>query len=290
MAGQSLKDRMPRGAWDSHMHVIDLDKYPISFKGNYAPESHRLDAALEFESSVGIQNIVLVQPSFYGTDNSYILDVLRELGPHRARGVVQFDPKTTTLQQLKEWHELGVRGVRINVQSTGLPPENLGGLLQSYADAVRPLNWVVQIYVAMHVLDTIEPMVSKLNVRLCFDHMGQPDLSVANSSDPYQIPGFKSLLKLLNGGNTFVKFSAPYRLSKMDGYSDLDPLASEILRLKGMSRVVFATDWPHTRFHDLKIHPWIESVLNKYQHDQELLDRLFRGNAEDLWDVQSTSA
>jgi predicted TIM-barrel fold metal-dependent hydrolase len=55
---------------------------------------------------------------------------------------------------------------------------------------------------------------------------------------------------------TFVELFAPYRISNMHDISDLEPVASEILKVAGKIRDVFATDWPHTRFEEVGIDPW----------------------------------
>lgn len=280
-----MAGRIPRGAWDSHMHVVDPDNYDLAPEAVYRPSSHTLDQAMEFEKSVGINNIVLVQPSIYGNDNSCLLDALRKLGPTRGRGVVSLDPETASLIELRAWHHLGVRGVRLNIQSIGrsVDREQLETLLHQYADAVRPLGWVVQVYVPLHLIDMLEPIIPKLNIRFCIDHLGHPCLTDSSPRNPYDLPGFAALARLLQGDHTYVKLSAPYRISRREDLSDLEPLAREIIRLKGTSRVVFATDWPHTRFEGLDIRPWMETVLDWCGEDEFLVERLFRGNAEDLW-------
>lgn len=282
----SPKHRMPTDAWDSHMHVID-DKFPFAPEAVYTPNTHTLNDAMTFESSVGINNIVLVQPSIYGHDNSCLLDALQNLGPRRARGVISFDPDTTPRKQLQQWHELGVRGVRLNLCSNGraMPFEELETLLRKYADAVRPLNWAVQVYIPMALIEPLESIVPSLNIRFCIDHLGHPSLKDFGSASPYDLPGFGSLARLLKNGHVFVKLSAPYRLSQVNDQSDIEPVAKEIIRLGGKRRVVFATDWPHTRFEGLDIRPWIEKVMDWCDDDDVLIERLFRGNAEDLWSV-----
>lgn len=286
-AREAISHRIPRGAWDSHMHVVDPDNYPLAPGAVYRPRPHSLDTALSFESSVGIDNIVLVQPSIYGHDNSCLLDALRRLGPRRGRGVVSFDPSTTSLRQLQEWHDLGVRGVRVNIQSHGVAVDSghLANILRRYADKIRPLNWALQVYVPMWLIEPLEAIIPTLNIRFCIDHMGSPCLKNSKSGDPYELAGFRSLVRLLEGGHTFIKLSAPYRMSQLGGHIDLEPVAREIIRLKGMSSVVFATDWPHTRFEGLDIRPWMDAVLDWCEDDAFLIDRLFRGNAEALWDV-----
>lgn len=286
-----LAERIPPGAWDSHMHVLDVENYALSPAAMYRPNSHSLEDALSFEAQVGIRNIVLVQPSIYGLDNTCLIDTLRDLGPERGRGVVAFDPPAMTPDTLREWHDLGVRAVRLNVQSNELTvdAQELADQLHEYADVVRPFGWAVQVYVPMHMITLLEPIVPSLNIRFCIDHIGYPSLRGHNSTDPYDLPGFASLARLLKNGHTYVKLSAPYRMSLRPDHSDIEPIAKEVIRLGGTTRVVFATDWPHTRYEGLDIRPWMETVLDWCGDDEYLIQRLFTGNAEDLWDVPKSS-
>ena len=288
MASPELAQLIPPDSWDSHMHIVDVENYELDPSATYRPTSHSLEQALDFEASVGLQNIVLVQPSIYGLNNSCLLDGLRDLGSERGRGVVAIDPEAYDADELRKWHELGVRGVRLNLQSVGaeLNATELEKQLTQYADAVRSLGWVVQVYVPMKMIELLEPIIPKLNVKFCIDHLGQPPLKDNQGVDMYDLPGFPSLARLLKDGLTYVKLSAPYRIAAQADYSDLDPLAKEVIRIAGKSHVVFATDWPHARFEGLDIGPWMEKVVSWCGDDEQLKERLFRGNAEDLWDVK----
>lgn len=282
--------RIPVGSWDSHMHVVDPDRYPLSAAAVYRPSPFTVSQAIDFETSIGVSQLVIVQPSIYGNDNSCLLDALRAFGPTRARGVVAFDPATTPPSTLREWHRLGVRGVRLNLRSTEhtMDHAEMEAVLRSYADAVRPLNWVIQLYIPLDMVKILERVMPALGVRVCIDHMGAPDLSstpkAASRLDPYSLNGFSSLVRLLQGGDTYVKLSAPYRLSKGRDYiRDVDAVARELIRVAGRTRAVFASDWPHTRFEGLDIRPWIDHVLSWCGGSQHLAERIFRDNAQDLW-------
>jgi predicted TIM-barrel fold metal-dependent hydrolase len=290
-----LSDRIPPNSWDSHMHVVDPDNYPLAADAQYTPTPHTLSHAMSFYSTIGINSMVFVQPSIYGNDNSCMLDALRTVGPHRGRAVVAFDPSTIPSQTLQEWHAIGVRGVRLNLQSVGkeMDAAEFAATLQQYARVIRPFHWVLQLYVPLKMATSLEKIVPDLGVRVCLDHFGHPLLPdpaaeelYTVSGDPYTLPGFGSLMSLLKQGSTYVKLSAPYRISKQEGQRDLEPLARELLGVAGKRSVVFATDWPHTRFAGLDIRPFVERVLEWCGKDQELKERLFRGNAEDLWDVK----
>lgn len=295
------------------MHIIDPERYPLSPTAIYQPSKFTVTQALAFESSLGAAHLVLVQPSIYGHDNACLLDALARLGGGRhgggharhARGVVAFDPDParTPPRLLQDWHRLGVRGVRLNLQSTAqtLGAAEMAALLHRYAAAVRPLGgWVIQLYIPLSMVTALERIVPTLGVRVVIDHMGSPEFPPSSSSslDPYALEGFPALARLLQGGHTYVKMSAPYRLRKRGGKDDdddknsennkdylpdVEPVARELLRLAGRTRVVFATDWPHTRFEGLNIRPWIEQVMGWCDGDQGLVERVFKGNAEDLW-------
>lgn len=290
----NLLDKIPENSWDGHMHVFNPSKYPLSAEARYSPKQHLLSDALRFESSIGIRNIILVQPSSYGYDNACILDALREIGPKSARAVVAFDPNRTSLSTLQEWHRIGVRGVRVNLHSVGKTMESneLSSLLRRYADMIRPLEWMLQLYVPMSTISALEETIPQLRVKVCFDHFGQPELSCdegkslySATGDPYLLPGFKSLVSLLEQGNTYVKISAPYRMSMDCSQQDLEPLVKELLSAAGGTRAIFATDWPHTRFEGLDIRPFIESVVEWCEEDEAILERVFRSNAKELYGV-----
>lgn len=290
-AGQGI----PPKSWDSHMHVVEPGRYPLAPDATYTPSPHTLSEALAFESSVGIANIVLVQPSIYGLDNSCMLDALRDLGPRHGRAVVSIDPEAPPpMKELREWHALGVRGVRLNLQSVGkkLSPEELKATLGKYADIVRPLGWVLQLYVSMETMSDLESIVPDLGVKVCFDHFGSPSLPPntvemaegrKGSFDPYSLTGFSSLVSLLRQGNVYVKISAPYRLSNDPEMRELQAITKELIRVAS-NRLVFATDWPHTRFEGIDVEPFMKACA-RWCADSELKEKLFRRNAEDLWDV-----
>lgn len=287
--------RVPAGSWDSHLHVLDPVNYPLDPDATYTPGVYTIwDTAL-FEHSLGVDQIVLVQPSIYGTDNSLLLNTLRAVGPERARGVVVFEPSDVDQNELQEWHDLGVRGVRVNLISNDDDSsiEEISVLLRSYAETIRPFGWVLQLYVKMSLIPKIEDLVSDLDVGVVFDHLGVPTLPKCSRRskglDPYSIAGFPSLARLLSRGNAWVKISGAYRetnLVNSTTWDDLDPVILELLRV-GPERVVYASDWPHTRYEGLDIRPWTSHLLDLTEGDEQLRQKLFRDNASQLWNRTS---
>ncbi|KAL4976996.1 hypothetical protein BDW66DRAFT_150532 [Aspergillus desertorum] len=286
-----LKKWIPSGAWDSHMHVTDK-KYPVVADAAYQSRpGQSIDDAMAFESSLRIKNIVLVQPSIYGTDNSCLLDALRRIGPSRGRGVVDIDPRETKVSTLREWHSLGVRGVRVNFMSKGVTPvhQQLNDALSKRVRLIRELGWMIQVHTPMSTMPYLEEIIPKLGVKVCIDHFGCPDLPKMKWDegayfDPYLLRGFPSLMNLLQGGSTWVKISAPYRFSKDQKLRDMDVLAREFIR-EAPTRVVYATDWPHTRFRNIDIEPFTEMCLRRCG-SWAVAKRVFRYNTEELMDCR----
>lgn len=276
------------------MHVVEPRRFPVSPSAVYKPEVHTLADALTFESSLGVENLVFVQPSIYGTDNSCLISALTKLGPSRGRGVVVVDPATVQQKTLDEWHALGVRGLRVNLQSVGkvMEQSELEETLLRHAEVAHPRNWIIEVYLPLKMVPMLESVAPRLGVTLCIDHFGSPALSCvswANSDgsfDPYTLPGFTSLISLLRAGKTYIKVSAPYRLTKDRQMRDLKAMAREFLAA-APDRVIYATDWPHTRFTGVDISPFTEWCLDLCTHDPGLAEKLFRRNTERMLGVNS---
>ncbi|GAB7351716.1 hypothetical protein MBLNU459_g2304t1 [Dothideomycetes sp. NU459] len=288
-ARRPLVERIPADTWDSHMHVTS-PHYPLAANAAYKPSLHSLQHAMDFEKTIGTRNIVLVQPSIYGDDNSCLLDALEEIGPRHGRGVVEINPKTIKQEKLTEWHRLGVRGVRLNLVSTKakFTDSSLREMMQAYADIVRPLDWVLELFIAMDKLPMLEPIVPDLGVKVCIAHLAIPPLPAPETTtyplDPYSFPDFQSLVNLLRGGKTWAKCSAAYRADHDSQMRGFESVARELFRVRG-DRIVFASDWPHTRFEGLDVKPFVEKCLD-WAESEEVTEQVFSLNAKELWDAE----
>lgn len=284
-----LASRIPKGIWDTHMHVVDPRTFPLSKDAQYQPSPHTLDDAHAFLNQLGIDKMVIVQPSIYGNDNACTIDGLRGLGLEHGRAVIQFDPATTSRKQLQEWHELGVRGVRLNFKSVGgnVEQASLTASMREYANAVRRLGWVLELYIALEDVPLLEQaMADDLGVKVCVDHFGHPSVeSLENARTAQDIPGFHSLVKLLKKGQTWVKVSASYRLTRDPKHPVVESLCREIIRTRP-DRCVFATDWPHTRFDGLDVVPYLEAIFDVIEAEGVPLRQVLVSNAEELFDVK----
>lgn len=275
---------IPPGSWDSHMHVTDPERFPISGNATYQPHAAPLVSALANARALNLPNLVFIQPSTYGTDNSCLLEALKTVGPSHGRGVVAVDPKEVSSDTLHRWHTLGVRGVRLNLKSIGkkLSKDELVRTIETHAELVRTMKtWVLQLYIDLSEIEGIEHLFSDLNIKTVLDHYGSP-----SATRPSQIPEWHSLLRIMQSPCAYVKISAPYRLSKDPEYKDLESITKELFKVRNGKCLVFASDWPHTRFEGVSVNPFIERCLEWCDHDENLKNHLFRDNAKELWDVK----
>src|ERR1700704_584621 len=80
------------GSADCHVHIIGPQaKYPMVANRPYTPPEASVAQLKAMHARLGIQRVVLVQPSFYGTDNSCMLEAMAQLGTN-ARGVAVVAP------------------------------------------------------------------------------------------------------------------------------------------------------------------------------------------------------
>lgn len=101
------------------------------------------------------ENIVIVQSSPYGTDNSLILDKLAELQaekPEReVRAIAVIDHDNITNSELDRMQELWVRGIRVNTEATGVNVDynKVRGQIEKAAMKISGLeNWLCQVFVS----------------------------------------------------------------------------------------------------------------------------------------------
>lgn len=239
---------------DSHAHVWDRS-CTIVEGARYRPDYEAtVGTYLRILDTNGIEQGVLVQPSFLGTDNRYLLDCLKA-HPDRLRGIVMLKPDVQT-DQIAELVAQGVIGVRYNLLS--LAPSQLAGpeyraLTKEIADAGL---W---IEVQAHGVDWPDVLETLGDVPLMVDHFGKP-------SGPDCV-GLRAILQR-NPAKSCVKLSAPYRQVP----EQMAPFACSLLDHFGAERCLWGSDWPWTQHeaqHDYSDSMrWLEGWTNEAERKQ----------------------
>src|SRR5205085_6732177 len=108
--------RLPANACDCHVHVFEPARFPYASWRAYTPPAAEVGRLQDLHGALGVERVVLVQPSVYGVDNDCMLDALHALGTDRARGVAVVDLATVSDTRLRALHAAGVRGARLNLR------------------------------------------------------------------------------------------------------------------------------------------------------------------------------
>ncbi|MGY4623560.1 amidohydrolase family protein [Bradyrhizobium sp. USDA 4486] len=240
---------------DTHAHVFHRS-LKLAPGRRYAPD---YDAPLALYLAQldrnGMTHGVLVQPSFLGTDNSCLVESLKQAAG-RLRGIAVVDP-TVTADELRALDRTGVVGIRLNL--VGQPLPDLAAVeWKALLANVKAMGWQVEVQRNASDLAVLALQLLDHGVTVVLDHYALPDpkLGVAD-------PGFQSVLKLGAARNVWVKISAPYRNGAAG--EDFAKAAYPLLRdAYGVDRLLWGSDWPHTQF----------EASQSYQKNRQFLDTL----------------
>jgi 2-pyrone-4,6-dicarboxylate lactonase len=233
---------MPASACDCHAHVSGPPTtYPLESARLYSPAGSTAADYRKMLKTIGAQRAVLVQPSFYGRDNSAMLDAIRE-SPATFRGVAVVDGAVCK-NEFARLHAAGIRGVRFNIvdqrEAKGVFPHDL---IKTLSHRLADLGWHVELLLHVDEFPQIDALVAGLPVDVVLAHMGYPQARGGRTSD-----GFRSLLRLLERRKAWVKLTGPYRISALElPYDDIGPMVRDIVAAAA-DRLVWGSDWPHVR-------------------------------------------
>jgi predicted TIM-barrel fold metal-dependent hydrolase len=226
---------------DAHAHVF-THTLDLAAERRYAPGyDATLAQYLGTLHAHGLSHGVLVQPSFLGTDNSYLLSALRQ-APDRLRGVVVLAPDVSPAV-LNDLAGQGVVGVRLNLMGKALPDVR-DPAWKGFFGRIADLGWHVELHRQVEDLPGLVSQLLPFGARLVIDHFGRPEARLGVHQ-----PGFSRLLELGLNEQVWLKVSGIYRLGGADAQAlgfarDALPLLEQSF---GEQRLVWGSDWPHTQ-------------------------------------------
>lgn len=221
-------------ACDAHFHIMD-PRFPVVATASVPNVDAGVPAYREFATIIGTTRGVIVQPSIYGTDNTLTLQAVAQLGPGY-RAVLVLD-QAFDAADLPRWHAAGARGVRFNQVQAGATTMDM---MPQIARRIAPFGWHVQLHMRADDLVQHEAVLGNLPVPLVLDHCGR--LQPGDT----QRPVFDGIRRLLAKGNTWIKLSGPYHVSRLGapGYEDAVSTAQRLLA-ENDERMLWGSDWPH---------------------------------------------
>jgi predicted TIM-barrel fold metal-dependent hydrolase len=229
--------KVPEHACDCHTHIFgDPATFPLFAGRGYTPELAVPEQMAALHKALGIERVVIVQPSIYGTDNAATLHGMKARG-NTARGVAVIDDRTSEAD-LDAMHRAGMRGIRLNLSNgprSSVPPRER---FEKAAQRMKSRGWHVQMNVAPTVITSIKDLVMTSPVPVVFDHFGGATFTAGISQ-----PGFSDLVDLVKAGKAYVKISIS-GANIGQPFAGAMPLAKALIAANA-DRVLWGTDWPH---------------------------------------------
>jgi predicted TIM-barrel fold metal-dependent hydrolase len=236
-----VKFAVPSGACDCHTHIVgERARFQFSERRIYTPEAALPEEMAALHRALHVDRVVIVTPSFYGTDNRATLWGMKARG-RNARGVAVIDEETPETD-LDEMKGAGIRGIRLNLTTGGSnDPGPAREMLRGALTRVMRLGWHVQMNTNLEVIRAVRDLVESAASPVVFDHFGGA-LGAAGTRQA----GWSDLLALVKSGKAYVKLSGAYTVSS-DGpdYPEMAPFARELVQANPR-RVLWGSDWPHT--------------------------------------------
>lgn len=265
---------------DAHTHVFRRDLqmaagrrytpgYDASPKDLFAHlDANRLDRA------------VLVQPSFLGTDNRYMLAAIAA-APDRLRGIAMVAGDVAD-HELDKLAEGGVVGVRFNLVGAPLP-ELRSTAWTTLLRRIVARDWHVELHREARDMPLLIETALEAGARVVVDHYGRPDpaLGLADAD-------LNKVLAFASTGQIWVKLSAAYRCTaNREGFES--EAARQFASAFGQDRLVWGSDWPHTQCeHQAAVAASLDTL--RASLSDEALDAVLGGNARDLYGFPATAS
>jgi predicted TIM-barrel fold metal-dependent hydrolase len=231
---------------DGHVHVWDLDpeRYPWRQTLASVPIPTFPASAEELLSEMdaaGVSHALLVQPSVYGYDNSYLCDSL-ERYPDRFAGVCLVDPHSETAgDDLRHWcTERGCSGVRLNLigdedASWVLEPAQIG-----LWEAAAELSASVSVQCRPAHAAVVKKLAHRRpDIHFVIDFLGQgtTDHEAADAVESFS-----------DEENVYYKLIAVGQVSSESyPFRDRWPFFDAAVNAFGPNRLLLGSDFPHVR-------------------------------------------
>jgi 2-pyrone-4,6-dicarboxylate lactonase len=228
---------LPPGSCDTHFHVFEPG-YPSVSAPLYTFPDATIEKYLRVVEWLGIDRMVLVQPTYYGTDNRLLVDTLTRIG-ERCRGVARIDDGADDAE-LDRLDRAGVRAIRLDLFArASWPIDQTVAYIQTMAARAEPRGWHLQFYAPGTVVRDLLPFLSEFEHQFVIDHMGY-----MKASDGLTDADFQHLLGVLTGGYGHIKLSGPYRVAPGQPVSAAEPIGRALVAARP-DRLVWGSDWPH---------------------------------------------
>lgn len=269
---------------DAHVHVWtdDLAAYPLAAgytRAEMSPATFPPEVLLGHARPCGVERIVLIQMSYYGCDNSYLLDTIAAQ-PGVFGGVAVIDHTAADVEgEMDRLLARGVRGFRL--QPAGRPAGEwlcAPGYDRMFAHAATTGQAMCCLLNPDGLPDLARMCEAFPETTVVIDHLARIGIDGEIRDEEAQ-----ALCALARYPRVHVKISAFYALgAKQPPYTDLLPLVGQVLAAYGAERLMWATDCPF-QVQSVPYEASLALVRDHLQCSPAERDWLLRGTAERLF-------
>jgi predicted TIM-barrel fold metal-dependent hydrolase len=268
---------------DAHVHVWtpDTAHYPLAAgfkKADMQPPSFTPEQLFKHTRPAGVDRVNLIQMSYYGFDNSYMLDMMA-LYPDVFVGTAVIDPHGTAPDRLMgELAKKRVRAFRILPKLSGVPVERWlqpAGFSKMFAAGAKN-NQAMSCLIDPDALPELDRMCRKFpDTPVIVDHLCR--IGVDGTVRDKDVD---ALCTMAAHKRVMVKVGAFYALGrKRPPYTDLGPLIQKVVKAFGADRCMWESDCP------------FQVVKDKYHDSLDLVRKRldFLSDADRDWLLRRTA-
>ncbi|MCW1743346.1 amidohydrolase family protein [Rhizobium sp. 1AS11] len=247
---------------DCHVHTF-TSALEFSPARRYQPDyDASAKSLMDMLVAHGVGKALLVQPSFLGTDNTYLADAIG-LYPEHFRGVAVVDP-SIDVAMAKSLARRGIVGVRLN--AIGRPTPDLGSALyRGFTRTLAEAGLFLEIQAELEQWGTMARHLPQLTCDVVIDHFGR-------TPPGHDSMGFEILLESALKRDVWFKFSGPYRF----GHAAAARCAKILIETIGTDHIVWGSDWPWTQFESAHTYADCLAWLSDWVTEERVHDILVR--------------
>ena len=235
------------GYIDAHVHVWtdEYEDYPFASGHKSAdakPPTFFAEDILSHARPCGVERVVLVQMSYYGNDNAYMLEVMAR-HPGIFAGIGKVDPGGPRPDaEMVRLAEAGIRGYRISPANAPAETWLDGDAYTRMFEAGALHNLALCPLISPPGFQSLAERCQQFpETPVIIDHLG-----LVGASGEIQERDVDALCSLARHPRVMVKVSAFYALgSKEAPHDDLVPLIRRVWEAFGAQRLMWASDAPY---------------------------------------------
>jgi len=235
---------IPNDACDCHVHILGpADRYAYDPLRSYTPMDALPEDALPVFNQLGIERLVVVQPSVYGVDNTRLLQAMYEL-PIESRGIAVVDPLFDH-KKLQQFHDIGVRGIRFHgIHWSAEELKQQVSNVERIIENIVEMNWHMEFFIGSQTYPALDEIAEKYQIQIVLDHFGGMFSLQETITD--RIAAYEYFQSI---GNIWVTLSGQYRIHASKSYNEWSNKLLDSLIKMMPDRLIWASDWPHTPQH-----------------------------------------